>query len=116
MSREYKPRRCSKRWLDGDCPPEVLAIIEHPKEPHERYDVFYTETTQDGYEVWVSFFCLSEIGSGYHERGSGYHGELKAHELAAYRYRNKHRYAKWSDLPESVKRAVRKDLEYLKEV
>jgi hypothetical protein len=37
--REYTPRRASRRWLDADCPPGVLAIFDHPNE-FERYTVF----------------------------------------------------------------------------
>lgn len=105
----YTPRRCSKRWLDGDCPREVLAIIEAaPSDPApERYDVIYAELiTSHGNglrEEWLGGFSLSE-------HGAGSHFELRAHEMAAYRYRMKHRYAKWSTLPDAVKNAVRRDL------
>lgn len=100
------PRRCSKRWLDSDCPREVLAIIDlGPKETApERYDIIYTELIGNGArEEWLGGYSLSESGAGSHF-------ELQAHQMAAYRYRMKHRYAKWSDLPEAVKDAVRRDL------
>lgn len=100
----YTPRRCSKRWLDGDCPREVLAIIDHgDKEPLERFDVIYADVMEDGRDQWLTYFSLTE-------HGAGYHGELKAHEVAAYRYRMKHRYAAWSSLPDAVKNAVRADI------
>lgn len=75
-----------------------------PNEPAERYTVFYAETMQDGRDTWVTYLSTDEDG-----RYS--HGELKAHELAAYRYRKKHRYTRWSDLPDAVKNVVRRDLE-----
>lgn len=100
----YTPRRCSKRWLDGDCPAGVLAIMDHPKEI-DRYDVFYSDlyAADAPRGPWLSFISLTEDGA-YH------HGEMPAHEVAAYRYRMKHRYAKWSDLPDAVKNVVRRDL------
>lgn len=101
--RDYTPRRCGKRWLDGDCPTGVLAIVDHGAKELERFDVVYTETFTDGRDTWMNLFCLNE-------RGSGYHTEMKAHEVAAYRYRMKHRYARWSDLPAAVQQAVRLDL------
>lgn len=104
MSRAYAPRRCSARWLDGDCPAEVLAIIDHGADkPLERFDVFYTNVFHDGRDSWMTYVCLSESGATYH-------GELLAHQVAAYRYRMKHRYARWSTLPDAVQRAVRADI------
>lgn len=103
--RSYTPRRASSRWLDGDCPAEVLAIFDHPKET-DRYTVFYREILKaPGY----GYDSLGYISVD--ENGSHYHGELKTHEVAAYRYRNKHRYATWSSLPDVVKSVVRRDLD-----
>lgn len=108
MTHTYTPRRCSSRWLDGDCPDGVLAIIDHgEKMPSERFDVFYcdVETHWQGAPAggWLTYFCIGE-------NGAGYHGEMATYEVAAYRYRMKHRYARWSTLPGAVKRAVRADL------
>lgn len=104
-----KPRRCSKRWLDGDCPSGVLAIIDHGniENESERYDVFYTQVSEIKYgvraEYWMQYYCVAP-------NGGGYHGEMEARQVVAYRYGMKHRYARWSDLPEAVKSAVRRDL------
>lgn len=107
MSRGYTPRRCSKRWLDGDCPAGVLAILEYPHET-ERYDIFYADVITAPYgnatEHWLSFVSSSESGSHYH-------GEMQAHQVAAYRDRMKHRYTKWSTLPQAVKNVVLHDLQ-----
>lgn len=104
----YKPRRCSARWLDADCPPEILAIIDTKHAP-ERYDVIYAEPfgTDDSRGPWLGFYCLNEYGVGYH-------GEMLAHQIAAYRYRMKHRYVTWSSLPDAVKKSVRLDIELSK--
>ena len=99
--REYRPRRCSKRWLDGDCPEGVLCIFYHPKET-DPYDIFFAEPHGHA-EPWLDYLCSDADGMHYH-------GEMQAHKLAEYRYRMKHYYARWSDLPEVVKNLVRKDL------
>ena len=106
--RDYQPRRCGKRWLDGDCPREVLAIIDNP-EYHDRYTIIYADVETVKYEDsprverWLTYLASTESGGVYH-------GELQAHEVAAYRYRNKHRYTRWTDLPEAVRNAVRRDI------
>lgn len=108
--RDYTPRRCSKRWLDGDCPAEVLAIIDTGPKTVDRFDVIYTDVEEVKYgdsrraERWMMLFCVTESGGGYHN-------EMQAHEVAAYRYRMKNRYTKWSTLPDAVKAAVRRDLQ-----
>jgi hypothetical protein len=108
MSRDYAPRRCSARWLDGDCPREVLAIIDNPRTV-DRFTIIYANMETIKYpdssraEKWLNYLASTEAGATYH-------GELQAHEVAQYRYRNKHRYAKWSSLPEAVKNAVRRDI------
>jgi hypothetical protein len=104
MARNYTPRRCSKRWLDGDCPAGVLAILDHPSEL-DRYTIIYADVMNDGNNDWLAY-----LGTSADLAFSG-HGQLKAHQVAEYRYRNKHRYARWSDLPEAVKNVVRRDLE-----
>lgn len=98
-----KPRKCSKRWLDGDCPQGVLAIFDDPR-TCDRYTVFYVDV-EDGY---LSYVGMS--GAPFHPQGFGQHGEMQAHEVAQYRYHNKHRYARWSALPEDCKKLVRQDL------
>jgi len=111
MAHTYTPRRCSKRWLDGDCPRDVLAIIDlGPNEPGGRYDVIYADVVRDDRDAWLGGIILSEAGVSHG------HFELKAHEVAAYRYRMKHRYTTWTSLPEAVKKAVRDDIAYLAEV
>lgn len=99
----YAPRRCSTRWLDADCPREILAIIDLGPKETDRYDVFYADVMTDDRDQWLTYYSLDD-------HGAGYHGELKAHQVAAYRYRMKHRYATWSSLPEVVKAAVRRDI------
>ena len=106
----YRPRKCSKRWLDGDCPQGVLAILDNKGQSADRYTVIYAEpvagTTYAN--MWLGYRAMSENPS--HPQGVGMYGEMCAHEVVAYRYRCKHQYAKWSSLPEAVKQRVRADL------
>ena len=99
-----KPRRCSSRWLDGDCPKGVLAIFDDPR-TCARYTVFYSEPIVDDVLCYIGMNAFP-----FHPQGFGQHGEMRAYEVANYRYHNKHRYCRWSDLPEDCKRAVRQDL------
>ena len=109
MPRQYKPRRASVRWLDGDCPPGVLAIFDHP-DSFDRYTVFYTEpvvgTTYA--DMWLGYRGMSTDPTS--PQGFGIYGEMEAWQVAAFRYRNKHRRTTWSRLPEKVKAVVRRDL------
>lgn len=111
MSRHYKPRRQSKRWLDGDCPKGVLAILDNKGESADRYTVYYAEPicgTTYG-DMILGYRAMSSCP--FHPQGVGLYGEAKAYEVAEYRYRKKHQYAKWSSLPDDCKKLVRRDLE-----
>jgi hypothetical protein len=110
MAKEYTPRRASKRWLDGDCPAGVLAIFDHPN-AYDRYTVFYKDPVCGSKysDMHIGYRGMSE--NPFHPLGFGQAGEMEAHQVADYRYHNKHRAAKWSSLPEAVKKCVRRDLE-----
>ena len=109
--RTYTPRRQSKRWLDGDCPKGVLAIYDNGgmrnrrSGSEDRYTVFYAQTDTDRRgDVWIDVLFMSEYG------GFGGHDQMRAHEVAAYRYRWRHQACRWTDLPEAVRAVVRRDL------
>ena len=101
----YAPRRQSKRWLDGDCPREVLAIYRDKREEYEPYTIFYAalQRPEDGCYSGLVYIGLSELGSYAH-------GEMPAYRAAEYRFRNAHRACKWTDLPKAVQSVVKKDL------
>ena len=107
--RNYSPRRQSKRWLDADCPADVLAIFDDPRTV-DRFTIFYRDPIcGDTYaNMYLGYVGASEYP--FHPQGFGQHGEMQAHEVAQYRYANGHRKAKWSSLPDDVKQLVRQDL------
>jgi len=109
MLRSCKPRRQSARWLDGDCPSKVLAIYDNPNFC-DRYTVFYTEytTDQETNRLFIQFRAMSPEPSS--AQGFGMSGEMMDHQAADYRYYNRKRACKWSNLPEEVKRMVRDDV------
>jgi hypothetical protein len=102
-----KPRRQSKRWLDADCPKGVLAIYDHPKFA-DSYTVFYAEPLVAQGDTWISYRSMSE--NPFSPQGVGLYCEMKAYQVAAYRYSSRHKAAKWSSLPDKVKRCVLQDL------
>jgi hypothetical protein len=108
--RNYKPRRQSSRWLDADCPKGVLAILDNRGQTADRYTVIYADPIAGtAYaDMYLGYRAMSE--NPFHPQGVGMYGEFRAHECAAYRYRCKRQYARWSDLPEKVKQCVRQDL------
>lgn len=107
----YKPRRQSKRWLDEDCPKGVLCIMDNKGQSADRYTVFYAEpiTGTQYHDMWIGYRGMSE--NPFHPQGVGMYGEMQAHDVASYRYRCKHQYAKWSSLPDKVKQCVIQDLQ-----
>lgn len=109
MTRTYKPRRASARWLDADCPAGVLAIFDHPR-CGDRYTVIYADPVCGSTYSDTVLTYVAASASPFHPQGIGQHGEMSAPEVAAYRYAQKHRYAKWSALPDDVKKLVRQDL------
>lgn len=105
----YKPRRASKRWLDGDCPAGVLCIMDNKGQSADRYTVIYSEVYGgEGRHGYMMGRGMSE--NPFHPQGVGLSFELRPHEVADLRYRHKHRYATWSSLPDRVKECVRRDL------
>lgn len=107
MAREYTPRRASKRWLDADCPKGVLAIFDS-RNCGERYTILYAEPLRTDRGVYIQGVGCCE--TPFHPQGIGQHFELEAWQAAQYRYRSARHKAKWSSLPEDVKRLVRQDL------
>lgn len=110
MCAAYKPRRQSRRWLDGDCPQGVLAIYDNKGQSADRYTVFFADpiSGETFADMWIGYRAMSE--NPFSAQGVGLWCEMRAFEVAAYRYRVKHQAAKWSDLPEKVKQCVLQDL------
>lgn len=101
--RDYSPRRQSKRWLDGDCPREILAIYYDKREPCDPYTIIYAEPDKDDRDYWFTYAGLSEDGMGYH-------GQLRRHEMQGFRDRNKNRARKWSEVHAPVRGWILADI------
>lgn len=116
MTTTYRPRRASSRWLDGDCPRGVLAIfdnggVDKRNGSVDRYTVFYAEPIE-GYgpgDWWIGYRGMSAHPT--HPQGVGVYGEMRAHEVAAYRYRASRQACTWTSLPQEVRDVVRRDLQ-----
>lgn len=102
-----RPKRARTQWLDGDCPAGVLAIYDNGGKTWDRFTILYMP--EPGSE-WLTYLAASEHPSD--PQGFGQHGEMTTWDARAYRYRatQGRESAKWSTLPEDVKRAVRQDL------
>jgi hypothetical protein len=104
----YKPRRQTKRWLDADCPPGVLAIMDSGDSTADRYTIFYRSVLHYGGKDYISYRAAS--ASPFSPHGIGLWCEMEAWQVAQYRNRFPRHKAKWSTLPDDVKRLVRLDL------
>ena len=102
-----KPRRANKQWLDEDCPAGVLAIFDNGGKTFDRYTILYVPADDNG---WIDY--LGASSHPFDPQGFGQHGQMRAHDARAYRYRaaGARESTRWSTLPEDVKRAVRQDL------
>lgn len=104
MRNTYTPRRANaKRWLNG-APPHVLDCFQNKS---GTWDVLYTGHLLSPAENRTYANCEVQgremDREPCHPQGVGMGFSLKAHEAAAYRYRNGKRRVTWESLPEKVK-------------
>ena len=105
--RDYVPRRAGKRWLES-APEYVLDCFDNHGQSADRYTVIFGKQflCKDGQGTsWLSLLDMSPNPT--HPQGIGLSAEYKAHQIAAYRYRNGHYRVKWSDLPEEIQECVK---------
>lgn len=101
-TKEYTPRRANlKRWLAG-APDYVLDVFRNPAYPAEGLEVWLTLTNggPDYASTWVCGCAMNLSGT------MGNSLELRAYDLAAYRYRNARHRIPWSEVPEAGKQWV----------
>jgi hypothetical protein len=109
MTKAYSPRRATARWLDGDCPQGVLCILDSGPRTNDRWTVVYADPVRAGTFAQTVLGYRGMCDSPSSPQGVGMYGEADAYDVAAMRRR--FRSAKWSALPEAVKRVVRSDCE-----
>jgi len=105
----YRPRRQSSRWLDGDCPAGVLALYDD-KRFGDRYTVLYAEVLDSSRGPYLWGRGMSERPSD--PQGIGVSFDIPAHRAREYRYAARNRATRWSDLPATVKDCIRADLAF----
>lgn len=109
--RTYKPRRMSKRWLDGDCPKQVLGLYDNGGKSADRYTVLYVGLSVDAKgTVWMGGRAMN--AHPMHPQGIGLYFECPVHELTAWRLREKK--VRWTALPDDVKKCIRLDCEAMR--
>lgn len=96
MSRKYTPRRSGARWREG-APDYVLDCFDHPAFA-DRYTVFFTLLEETNGRKWLHYLGIGDYASG--------SSDMEAHEVAAYRYANKHRRCRWLDIPEHIRNRI----------
>lgn len=102
------PRRCSSRWLDGDCPPEVLALFDNGGATWDRYTVIYNDPDPDERgTLWMTYRTMSEHPSS--PDGFGVSNTMTEHEAADLRAREHHHYTRWTGLPAPVRDLIARD-------
>jgi hypothetical protein len=109
---QYRPRTASKKWLNEDCPSEVLAIHDDGGKFADRYTLFYKTVTTDHFgNSWLGGRSMNS--QPMHPQGIGMYFEMRAHEVAAFRDRERRTRCRWSDLPSEVQKCVLFDCENL---
>lgn len=112
MTRQYRPRRAPKRFLDDDCPPEVIAIYDNGDKTFDRYTVIYDDVVVDGRDTWIGYRGMSENPTS--PQGFGIYDQFREYQLKGFRHRSYRDYAAWSSLPEEVRECVRRDCDSIR--
>lgn len=106
----YKPKRSSKRWLEG-APDSVVAVYDDRKS-RDRFTVIfggehviYRQGEARTYaNAHVPYLALGETPS--HPQGHSMWGEFSAYACVMFRSRSSHDKIRWLDLPENVRKHV----------
>lgn len=112
MSREYRPRRASKRWLEG-APPEVLDVFDAGDAYADRYTILlgghYVYQRDPEQPPSPANTVIPYLASGPNpssHRGVYLRDEFTAVRAAQYRRSAQRQRICWADLPEAVRTAV----------
>jgi len=105
-----KPRKCSKRYLDADCPKEILCLFRGVTKTSfsdgketEDLTIIYDEVQQTEHpSQYYLFMDVFDSGDVLQE-----HTDLTLGAVQTFRYRFKHRYCSWSSLDPHTQKAVK---------
>lgn len=98
MSREYKPKRASKRWLEG-APEYVRSCFDNKGRTADRYTVTFCGSLWEP-SMGRKVPCLGMSGAPTHPQGISMWGEADAY------WGPSHEKIRWLDLPEDIRRHV----------
>lgn len=96
----YRPRRASKRWLEG-APEYVLDCFDNKGKTYDRYTVLFGGTLID--EEYAKFKVVSFLGMSNdpsHPLGFSQWGEVDS------TWRPSRDRVRWLDLPENVRKHI----------
>jgi hypothetical protein len=96
--RSYRPRRASKRWLEG-APDYVLSCHDNKGKTIDRYTVCFGGSLWSP-ELGRNVFCLDMSPSPSHPQGVSMISEVPSHA------RETMRKVRWLDLPEHIREHV----------
>lgn len=106
MSRDYRPRRAPRRFLEG-APRELIAVYDNGGKTFDRYTaVFDDVSVYDGF-TWIAYRGMSEDPCS--PQGFGISGSMEVHQMQDYRRRAYREYVAFESLPEPVKRSIVSD-------
>ena len=96
-------RRAGMRWREN-APDIFVDAFDSGEQFLDRYTVIVlpVETASDG-EKWVTYLNSSKNPQNY-----GGWEQMKAHDMANFRYRMAYKRIAWNDLPEAIKTTIEK--------
>lgn len=97
--RPYRPKRSSKRWMEG-APEYVLAVYDFGPKTFDRWTVIFGGSLWDqGMGRSVQNLAMSDAPS--HPQGFSLWGEMRSADRA-----NCGKHIRWLDLPEHIRNHV----------
>ena len=95
-------RRAGMRWREN-APDIFVDAFDSGEQFLDRYTVIVlpVETADNG-EKWVTY-----LGSSANPQNYGGWEQMKAHDMANFRYRMAYRRIAWNDLPEAIRNTVK---------
>lgn len=101
--RSYRPRRSSKRWLEG-APKALLAVYDSGEKDSDRYTALYGEPLWNAKDFGNTVPARFMSSNPSHPQGIGIFGEHPSWDRKSLGKK-----VRFKDLPEPVKRCIVND-------